>query len=514
MLHSALTWSKDCSPLAPPTPPSSPIATSSSSSPSSPTDHNIWCPDTVPQKTQDQSRKKERKDEEEEDVDTKRCTNITSVEEDQKLHRHHHSHSNNNNNKLNSPIITIATSLCESLRKTLSDTSALFPEDVSRALVVSVLAVTLDKKIEQQGEERLLLENTITISHELLSELLETTKVLLNWKNVSQMNSTQRLQYRRTLCALGLACGGQILNGFMNLGDEDEERTLQHTEKILRAPLLPPMNIVSSSSSLKPLDPITQRSTSRISFVQRFIAGKSSLETWLCRYVREKKISRRWGGSSAIILCRSVAAALFVRLDLLPSARAHDELVRQAAARDAGIETVIEAAAPDSSLVDVWRFALSLKKDLRMQIHIRKTRQGRSVVSESAQIETAIKRANYLRKMFQAFTDGNKSNTPSNWRSVLERLRTSKKMSSFKKSTNALRPIFRSVKDFVVAETPSLKDIERVRSFPLSYISNHSLNILRTIDTTNTTETMSSTKRCIESYPSNHAYCMSDGIGE
>ena len=139
------------------------------------------------------------------------------------------------------------------------------------------------------------------------------------------------------------------------------------------------------------------------------------------------------------------------------TARAHDELVLEASKRDA-VETVIEAAAPERALTEVWRVAMSLKKELRMQIHMRKTREGeRSVLSESTQIEKAIKRANYLRSMFETLTEKNTS-TSSNWRDVLERLRSSKKSTSTTKSLSSeTRRILRAVKDFVVAETPTLE---------------------------------------------------------
>ena len=132
------------------------------------------------------------------------------------------------------------------------------------------------------------------------------------------------------------------------------------------------------------------------------------------------------------------------------------------------METVIEAAAPERALTEVWRVAMSLKKELRMQIHMRKTREGeRSVLSESTQIEKAIKRANYLRSMFETLTEKNTS-TSSNWRDVLERLRSSKKSASTTKSLSSeTRRILRAVKDFVVAETPTLESVDRVRKIQL-----------------------------------------------
>ena len=132
------------------------------------------------------------------------------------------------------------------------------------------------------------------------------------------------------------------------------------------------------------------------------------------------------------------------------------------------METVIEAAAPERALTEVWRVAMSLKKELRMQIHMRKTREGeRSVLSESTQIEKAIERANYLRSMFETLTEKNTS-TSSNWRDVLERLRSSKKSTSTTKSLSSeTRRILRAVKDFVVAETPTLESVDRVRKIQL-----------------------------------------------
>ena len=310
MLHSALTWSKQHSPLASPTPPSSPRTSS----------YNIWSSDTISQKTDSSPSKDDPKEDENSDddnddnVDTKRCTNLTmpiedSTENQKSLHHQNQQHDPN----LNPPIVSIVHALCQSLQKTLSGNTETLPLDVLRALVVSVLAMTLNDEDEKEVEEETSLGRH-NISRDLISELLKTTKSVLNWKNAPCMDSKSRLQYRRLLSAFGIVMGSQIMNGFLRVTKDTT------AENILQSPLLPKETTTLSSvssSSLKAPKPITQRLTSRISFIQRFIAGKSNLETWLSRYVREKKISRRWGGSSAIILCRSVAAALFVRLGLL-----------------------------------------------------------------------------------------------------------------------------------------------------------------------------------------------------
>lgn len=148
---------------------------------------------------------------------------------------------------------------------------------------------------------------------------------------------------------------------------------------------------------------------------------------------------------------------------------------------------MIEAAAPDVMLVEVWRFALSLKKDLRMQIHIRKTRDDakQTKISESAQIETAIKRANYLRNMFHPHIVKENKDSSTNWRYVLERLRreqstrasssptgettrTSKRNLRVSPSrTLKMRKILRAVKDFVIADSPSLCAVDNVRKIHL-----------------------------------------------
>ena len=149
---------------------------------------------------------------------------------------------------------------------------------------------------------------------------------------------------------------------------------------------------------------------------------------------------------------------------------------------------------------EVWRVAMSLKKELRMQIHMRKTREGersvrprvRSVRARSARISiyslfhvsitlhklhecisyrslipqenrrkssleckidydenlTRASRSNTVLKskrlskeptifgVFETFTENNTS-TSSNWRDVLERLRSSKKSASTTKSLSS-----------------------------------------------------------------------------
>lgn len=323
MLHSALTWSKSCSPLASSlssrTPPSSPI----SSAPSSP---DIWSPELElyprEQKTESSSISPSKEREDEEEVDTKRCTTTenTTMMEDTSASHHPHTakttKTTTTNSNLNTPIVSMVVSLCKGLCHILS-TKSVFPEDVARALVVSILAVTLVRDDEHEVEgDTFLNEEEYRVQHDrvskVMSELLETSRVLLLWQNASEMDAKQRLQFRRTLCAIGLACGGVISREFSSTTITSFTSEEIIADNMLRSPLLPPMKVSSKHDALEVPSPLTKRTTSRITFVQRFVAGKSSLENWLSRYVREKKISRRWGGSSAMVLCRSVAVTLMV----------------------------------------------------------------------------------------------------------------------------------------------------------------------------------------------------------
>ena len=201
MLHSALTWSKD---LAPPTPPSSPRTSS-----------HLWSSDTTSQSPPSMDERKEDdesnddsdgNDDENDDVDTKRCTNITnSIEDSNQKSSHQHYQRDPN---LSPPVVTIAHALCQSLQKTLSEERATLPLDVTRALVVLVLAMTLNDEDEETPLGR---QN---ISRDFISELLKTTRTVLNWKNAPSMDSKSRLQYRRLLSAFDLCWEVRSRTGF------------------------------------------------------------------------------------------------------------------------------------------------------------------------------------------------------------------------------------------------------------------------------------------------------------